>query len=151
MLIDYGERAHAIVYGPMSEAERLEHLEATLAIGRGLRIEGLAGSYAEYQAQRQADLQDNIVFGELSRLLYACYQEHLGPWRIRGLLALQASLVPVQIARMLGLTPRRHVDLLLRAYRHLPRRVLRMLYPVLLPRRYSGHLATIERPLEIGD
>jgi hypothetical protein len=152
MLIDYGERAHAVVYGPMSAAERLEHFETSLAIGRGLRIAGLAASYAEYRAQRQADLQGNIACSDLTRLLYACYQEHLGPWRMRALLALQACLVPEEVAGLLELKSRRRVELALRAYRHLPRRrVLRMLYPALLPRRYAGQLAAIERAAAPGD
>src|SRR5690242_13116401 len=37
LLIDYGERAHAIVYGPLNPAERLCHFEASIAIGRELR------------------------------------------------------------------------------------------------------------------
>ena len=35
ILIDYGERAHRVVFGPMTEAERTAHFGVGLALGRG--------------------------------------------------------------------------------------------------------------------
>jgi uncharacterized protein (DUF2236 family) len=147
LLIDYGERAHTVIYGPMTSAERQCYFEESLAIGRALHIPGLPSTYAEYQAQRRAHLQDDIAFSAHTAQLYASYRAHLGGWRTRALLALQASLVPAEVARLLGLRRRRYVDLLLGAYRHLPRRqLLRLLAPVILPRRYAGALAALGHP-----
>ena len=146
MLIDYAERAHAIVYGPMTEDERLRYFAASIAIGRALRIQDLPPSYAEYQAQRQAHLEHDTEHSVFTDRLYAAYQEHLGAWRTRALLDLQASIVPEQVSRLLGLPRKRPVDLLLRAYRHLRSRwLLRRLYGVLLPREYAAQLVAIER------
>jgi uncharacterized protein (DUF2236 family) len=146
MLIDYGERAHRVVFGPMSAGERQQNFEVMLATGRAMRIEGLPASYAEYQAQRREHLRRDIAYTELSKRLYARYAEHLGWWRTRALLDLQASLVPPEVARLLGLRRQPHVDLLLEHYRRLPRRaLLRLLAPVLLPRRYAGQLAALDR------
>jgi hypothetical protein len=36
ILIDYGERAHEVVFGPMTEAERASHFGVALALGRGI-------------------------------------------------------------------------------------------------------------------
>lgn len=146
MLIDYGERAYAIVFGPMSEDERLEHFRASVAIGRALHIEGLPDDYPTYQALRQSHLDNNTEHSQFTDELYARYREHLGSWRMRALLDLQASLVPPRTAELLNLRRKRRVDLLLRFYRRrLAGRSMRWLYPVLLPRPYGSVLATLER------
>jgi uncharacterized protein (DUF2236 family) len=151
MLIDYGEQAHRIVFGPMSEHDRAVHFTAMLEIGCALRIAGLPTTYDEYRAQRQAHLQDDIAYGEFSAKLYARYRDALGGWRFRALLRLQASLVPAEVARLLGLRRRRGADLLLRVYRHLPRhRLLRVVYPLLLSRRYARQLASLDRCAGLG-
>jgi uncharacterized protein (DUF2236 family) len=147
LLIDYGERAHTIVYGPLSPAERLCLFEASIAIGRELQIEGLPGSYTEYVAQRQGQLREEIAYSPFTDQLYARYREHLGTWRARALLDLQASIVPPEVARLLGLRRKRRVEAVLRLYRRLRHpRVLRWLYPILLPRRYGASLAALEHP-----
>lgn len=146
MLIDYSERAHAIVFGPMAEDERLEHFLASIAIGRALHIEGLPDDYPTYQALRQSHLDNNTEHSRFTDELYACYREHLGAWRMHALLDLQASLVPARTAELLNLHRKRRVDLLLRFYRrYLAGRSMRLLYPVLLPRPYGAVLATLER------
>lgn len=146
MLVDYGERAHQVVFGPMSEREREQHFQVMLATGRALRIEALPATYGEYREQRRAHLADDIAYGEYSARLYARYRDVLGGWRFRALLRLQASLVPPEVAHRLGLRRHRHVDRLLRIYRHLPRRrLLPPLYPLLLSRRYARQLAALDR------
>lgn len=147
MLIDYGERAYQIVYGPMTSAERLAHFEASIEIGRGMRIQGLPGSYDEYLLQRQTHLRDNTAHTELTDRLYASYRAHLGPWRMRGLLDLQGSLVPVEVAQLLGLRRKPRVDRLLRVYRRIRSpRLLRAVYPVALPSPFGVRLRSLERP-----
>ena len=146
MLVDYGERAHAVVFGPMSDDERVEHYRASITLGRALHIEGLPDDYAEYQALRQSHLDDNTERSRFTDLLYARYREHLGPWRMRALLDLQGSLVPRQVAHLLDLRRKPRVDRLLRAYRPLLHgRGLRWLYPLLLPRPHGAALAGLER------
>lgn len=146
MLVDYAERAYAVVYGPMFEAERIALFEASMAIGREMRIEGLPTTYAEYRAQRLAHLQNDIEHSAFTDRLYACYREHLGGWRMRGLLDLQASLVPDEVARLLDLAPKPRVERFLRAYHRIrSERVLRWLYPIALPRPFGRRLLELER------
>ena len=148
MLIDYGERAHALVFGPMTPEERLWHFESSLAIGRGMHIEGLPGSYDEYVAERSAHLRDHTERSHLTGLLYARYRQHLGSVRMRALLDLQASLVPDRVATLLGLQPMPRVERLLRAYRHIRNpRLLRYLYRFCLPHPNGSYLAALERPV----
>lgn len=144
MLISYGERAHHVLYGPMSYEERVQHFQASAQIGRELRIEGLPETYEEYRAMRCSHLREHNERSRETDLLYASYRRHLGPARMPALLRLQASLVPVEIRRLLGLKPSRWVTRLLMAYRYLPvTTLLRVLNPVLLPRRYAAQLAAL--------
>lgn len=144
MLISYGERAHHVLYGPMSHEERVQHFQASAQIGRELRIKGLPETYEDYRAMRRAHLREHNERSRETDLLYASYRKHLGPARMPALLRLQASLVPVDVRRLLGLRESRWVTRLLMAYRYLPVTfLLRMLNPVLLPRKYVEQLAAL--------
>ena len=78
ILIDYGERAHEVVYGPMSEEERICHLEAALALGRAMDLSGLPTTYAEYEAQRHRQLLEDYERSPLTDELYTRYRASLG-------------------------------------------------------------------------
>ncbi len=146
MLIDYGERAYEIVYGPLSQQERETSFRWSVGLGQAMHMSDLPMTYADYKVHRRKHLQQNIVHSEWTDLLYRSYREHLGPWRYRAMLDLQGSLVPSEVATALGLTRRRRVDVLLRIYRHLPRRhLLRTFGPVFLPSRYAAQLAALEK------
>ena len=147
MLIDYGERAYEIVYGPMTQSERLAHFESSVAIGRAMHIQGLPQSYDEYLLQREAHLRDNTAHTELTDRLYASYRAHLGRLRMQGMLDVQASIVPDEVGRLLGLKRKARVDRFLRMYRRIrSRRLLRALYPVALPSPFGARLRSLERP-----
>ena len=120
ILIDYGERAHEVVYGPMSEEERICHLEAVLALGRAMELSDLPTTYAVYKAQRHRQLLEDYERSPLTDELYVRYREALGPWR----------------------------SWLLRIYHYLPGGgdKLRPLWGVLLPRRYARRLGEVARP-----
>jgi uncharacterized protein (DUF2236 family) len=147
ILIDYGERAHGIVFGPMSEEERISHFEAALALGQAMHLSDLPTTYAEYRTQRSRQLVDDYASSPLTDDLYARYRAALGPWRFRLLRLVQASLLPDELRCVLGLEPNRLVDGLLRVYRHLPGggNKLRPLHAVVLPRRFAKQLRKMER------
>ena len=144
MLLDCAERAYTVVYGPPSEAERLRAFEFAMSIGRGMHIEDLPATYAEYKVQRLAHLRNDTLRSEWTDRLYARYREHLGGWRMKLMLGLQASLVPPEVAQLLGLKRKRWADLLLRVYPRIrSERILRLLYPFLLPHPYGDRLAAL--------
>lgn len=146
MLIDYGERAYEIVFGPLTDTQRHEYFEASIAIGRQMHIADLPDDYAAYQSARTTHLQNDTAHTELTDRMYESYRKHLGAWRYRTLLDLQASIVPPEVARLLGLTRRPRVERLLKAYRRWRRPwLLRILYPLMLPRPFGRRLATLER------
>jgi uncharacterized protein (DUF2236 family) len=61
ILIDYGERAHEVVFGPMTEGERRSHFGAALALGRVMGLSGLPTTYAAYKAQRHRQLLEDYA------------------------------------------------------------------------------------------
>lgn len=147
MLIDHGERAHAVVFGPMTDAERRSHFGGALALGRAMRLEGLPATYAEYRAQRRRQLLDDFARTPLTDELLRRYRRALGPWRFRLLRAVQASVLPEELRPVLGLEPDPVVDALLRRYRFLPGGgdKLRPLHGALLPPGLTEGLRRTER------
>jgi hypothetical protein len=147
ILIDYGERAHEVVFGPMREAERTSHFGVALALGRTMHLSGLPATYAEYRDQRHKQLLEDYARGPLTDELYASYRRALGPLRF-GLLGLvQASVLPEELRDVLRLEPYPFVEELLRCYRFVPGggNKLRPLHKVLLPGRFAKQLREMER------
>jgi uncharacterized protein (DUF2236 family) len=147
ILIDYGERAHGVVFGPMTEAERASHFGVGLALGRAMHLSGLPTTYAEYREQRRQQLLEDYARGPLTDELYASYRWALGPLRYRLLGLVQASVLPEELRDALRLEPYPLVDELLRWYRFLPGggNKLRPLHGPLLPGRFAKQLREMER------
>jgi uncharacterized protein (DUF2236 family) len=147
ILIDYGERAHEVVFGPMTEAERASHFGVALALGRAMHLSGLPTTYAEYRDQRHHQLLEDYARGPLTDELYASYRRALGSWRFRLLRLVQASVLPEELRDVLRLEPYPLVEELLRCYRFVPGggNKLRPLHGALLPARFAGQLRAMGR------
>jgi uncharacterized protein (DUF2236 family) len=147
ILIDYGERAHEVVFGPMTEAERTSHFGVALTLGQAMRLGGLPTTYAEYRDQRNRQLLEDYARGPLTEELYASYRRALGPLRYRLLRLVQASVLPEELRDVLRLEPQPLVEELLRCYRFVPGggNKLRPLHKVLLPGRFAKQLRQLER------
>ncbi|GAC1636591.1 MAG: hypothetical protein NVS4B8_00080 [Herpetosiphon sp.] len=148
MLIDYGERAHAFVFQPMTKKEQEAYYMEVIKIGNGLNIDELPATYDDYQRQRVAHLHNDMAVTPLTKQLYQSYELAIGSWRMRGLLSLQACLCPTYVKQLLRLERRYIVCWLLQMYRHLPggRKKLQWLYPLLLPPPYNRQLSELGRP-----
>ena len=149
ILIDYGERAHEVVFGTMTEAERTTHFGVGLALGRAMHLRGLPTTYAEYRIQRHRQLLEDYARGPLTDQLYASYRRALGSWRFRLLRLVQGSVLPDELRDILRLEPYPLVEELLRCYRFVPGggNKLRPLHNVLLPGRFAKQLRQLEREL----
>jgi len=147
ILIDYGERAHEIVFGSMTEAERASHFGVGLALGRTMHLSGLPSTYAEYRDQRHRQLLEDYARSPLTDELYGSYRRALGPWRFRLLRLVQASVLPEELRDVLRLEPYPLVEELLRCYRFVPGggNKLRPLHGALLPGRFAKQLRQLER------
>jgi hypothetical protein len=120
ILIDYGERAHGVVFGAMTEAERASHFGVALALGRAMRLGGLPTTYEQYRDQRHRQLLEDYARGPLTEELYASYRRALGPLRYRLLQLVQASVLPEELRGVLRLEPNPLVEELLSCYRFVP-------------------------------
>ena len=132
MLIDYSERAHALLARPLSAPERTELYDVFHRVGRALRIPDLPPSYVEWKADRDRHLSRDLLSGDGTRQLYAAYRRQLGPWRYRLLLCLQWILAPDHVRRLLRLRSAEWLRPCLRFYPLLVRARLRAVMQRLL-------------------
>jgi uncharacterized protein (DUF2236 family) len=137
MLIDYSERAHALLARPLTVDEQRELYEVFHRVGTGLRIPDLPPSYTLWRADRERHMRRDLLHGGGTAALYAQYRNHLGPWRYRLLLRIQAILAPEHVRGLLRLPPAEWLRPLLRVYPLLVRAGLRsIIQRVLMPSRH---------------
>ena len=103
MLVDYSERAHRLLYRPLTGPERAELYAVFKRVGEGLGVKGLPGDYRGWREDRLAHLERDLAFSEHTALLYERYRQHLGEWRYQTLLQVQAMLAPERVRRLLRL------------------------------------------------
>ena len=145
MLIDYSERAHELIERPLTHGERDDLYEVFHRVGTGLGIPGLPGTYAEWRMDRDVHLRRDLVRSGGTDALYGRYREHLGEWRYRLLLQLQAVLVPAHVRDLLRLAGAEWLRPLARAYPVLVRAGLRsVIQQVLMPARYLEDVRALD-------
>jgi uncharacterized protein (DUF2236 family) len=137
MLIDYSERAHELLARPLTEDEQRELYDVFYRVGTGLRIPDLPPSYTGWTADREHHLRRDLLHTDGTAALYAQYRKHLGPWRYRLLLRIQAILAPEHVRGLLRLTPAEWLRPVVRVYPVLVRAGLRsIIQRLLMPARY---------------
>ena len=151
LLIDYSERAYRALYGPLSPEQQDELYDVFHRVGSGLEIPGLPRTYAEWQHHRRLHLERDLAHGDLTRALYAQYRRHLGAWRFRLLLHVQAMLVPGEVRRLLNLGAGRLLRAVLPAYPVLARAGLRPLVRwLLIPPEHLPAVRGLDAPAAGG-
>jgi uncharacterized protein (DUF2236 family) len=145
IILHYGEQAHRIVYGPLSEQDKISYFEAVMALGQAMHLQDLPQTYEQYQQQRKHHLQTDYEFTPLSGQLMNAYRKALGPVRYILLRLVQACIVPDEIAQALSMRPNPLIKGLLRLYRFLPGggNKLRWLQFIILPKKYAGQLRNL--------
>lgn len=137
MLIDYSERAHELLARPLSAAEQDELYRVFYRVGTGLQIPGLPPTYAAWRADRESHMRRDLLHSDATEALYAQYRHHLGPWRYRLLLRIQAILAPEHVRALLRLKSTAWLRPLLRVYPLLARAGWRStVQRLLMPSRY---------------
>jgi uncharacterized protein (DUF2236 family) len=116
MLIDYSERAHELLERPLTSAEQHELYDVFYRVGTGLGIPGLPLSYAEWKTDRERHLRNDLLHSGGTKALFAQYRKHLGPWRYRLLLRMQAVVAPEYVRGLLRLRSAQWLRPLLRLY-----------------------------------
>ena len=146
MLIDYSERAHALLRRPLMSAEREALYGYYRWIGEQLHISGVPETYAAWQVDRQRHLHRDLVYSQHTAELYAAYRRQLGAWRYQTLLLVQGMLVPERVRRLLGLRTIWGGDHLASMYRLASRLGSGPLVrTALVPARYLGEVSKLDR------
>lgn len=146
MLIDYSERAYALLHRPLSPSEQNELLTVFRRIGEGLSISELPENYAEWKLDRRRHMERDLTYSRHSSLLFEQYRRHLGFWRYYLLLQVQASLVPVQVRRLLRLSSNKLMTNLVETYGIISTTNLRsVVHTLLIPPQYWAELRKFDR------
>lgn len=146
MLIDYSERAYALLYRPLSPVEKRELFEVFLRIGEGLSIPKLPKTYAEWQVDRHHHLVRDLTNSKHTSMLFQAYRTHLGPLRYHLLLEVQALVVPNHVRRLLRLNSNPLMSGLVQTYGIIGRGHLRSLvHTLLIPPRYWPDVRRFDR------
>lgn len=146
MLIDYSERAFALLHRTLSPTERDDLYDVFRRVGIDLGIPGLPATYAEWQHDRQLHLEQDLVPSKFTDELYAQYRRHLGPWRFRVLRQVQSVLVPPYVRKLLGLSGTPWLRHAIPLYRTLVRAGLRpLIRGALLPTRYIPEVRQLDQ------
>lgn len=145
MLIDYSERAHELLLGPLSEGDRHELYDVFRRVGTGLQIADLPRTYAGWKADRERHLQRDLRRGDGTDALHAQYRKHLGPWRYHLLLRVQAMLAPEHVRGLLRLRSAAWLRPLVRFYPLLVRAGWRsVIQRLLMPPRYLSAIRGLD-------
>jgi hypothetical protein len=147
MLIDYTERAHDLIIGPSTRAERAEAYTHFRYAAEGLEIEDVPATYEAFVADREAHMARDLAYSDHSAALYRAFRQHLGPWRYEVLRSLQGLMVPERVRSLLGLREHGLVRHALRGYTMLERVKLRShVQRLLIPGPYIERVRAMDRP-----
>ena len=146
MLIDYSERAYALLYKPLSKVQQRELFEVFLRIGEGLSIAELPRSYDDWKADRRRHLARDLTYSKYTSKLFQQYRKHLGWWRYYLLLEVQAVLVPNEVRRLLDLNSNQIMSGLAQTYGTIGSSNFRSLvHSLLIPSRYWAEVRSFNR------
>ena len=146
MLIDYSERAYALLYKPLSQSEKRDLFEVFLRIGEALCIPNLPGSYADWLVDRRRHLIHDLTYSKHTAMLYRSYRKHLGIWRYYLLLEVQALLAPLEVRRLLRLNSNPLISGLAQTYGLINSGNLQSLvHTLLIPPRYWADVRSFDR------
>jgi uncharacterized protein (DUF2236 family) len=146
MLIDYSERAYALLNRPLSTSQRDELYGVFRRIGEGLSIAELPESYAEWQVDRRRHIERDLCYSRHTAQLFNQYRRHLGGWRYNLLLQVQAVLAPDEVRRMLRLRQNKLMLRLVQTYGFIsPLNLQTVVHSLLVPPQYWAELRGFEK------
>jgi uncharacterized protein (DUF2236 family) len=146
MLIDYSERAYALLYRPLTQHQKSDLFEVFLRIGEGLYVRELPRTYAEWRQDRRRHLIRDLRYSKHTSMLYQAYRRHLGAWRYYLLLEVQALLVPDHVRRLLRLNSKKVMSGLVQTYGIVNGSSLRsVVHSLLIPSRYWSEVRRFDR------
>jgi uncharacterized protein (DUF2236 family) len=146
MLIDYSERAHSLLYKPLSKPQQDELFDVFARIGEGLCIPNVPGTYEEWRRDRRDHMRRDLVYSKHTAMLFQQYRRHLGWWRYQLLLEVQAVLVPDEVRRLLKFSSSKLISGSVQTYGIITGGSFRSLvHGLLIPPRYWRDVRKFDR------
>jgi uncharacterized protein (DUF2236 family) len=146
MLIDYSERAHQLLYRPLSPSQREDLYAVFLRVGERLNLTELPATYEGWRVDRQRHLRRDLAYSQYTARLYRQYRRHLGAWRYQVLLEVQALLAPGEVRHLLGLRPNPLLSGLARTFAAVDYLGLQsVIHGLLIPQEYWGEVRDLGR------
>lgn len=146
MLIDYSERAYALLYKPLSKLQQRELFEVFMRIGEAMYIPQLPRTYEEWRMDRREHIARDLVHSKHTSMLYRQYRRHLGLWRYQLLLEVQAVLVPDEVRRLLDFKSNKLISGMVQTYGIVTGGHVRSLvHSLLIPPRYWSEVRSFDR------
>ena len=147
MLIDYSERAHAVLARPLTADEQVELYDVFYRVGTGLGIPELPGTYTAWKADRERHLVRDLERGAGTEALYGQFRNHLGVAHYQLLLRIQSLLAPERVLGLLRLKRARWLLPMLRLYPLLVRAGCRsVIQRLLMPSKYLEEVRRLDQP-----
>lgn len=146
MLIAYSQRAYETLYRPLTPAECEDVFSTFREVGVGMNVPNLPTTYADWQIDRLAHLNQDLVRSDYTDKLFNRYKEQLGSWRYDLLRQAQAILVPEQVGRLLALPRKPLLQYSLGLYKLLNALHLRSIVQrLLLPTAYLDQIRALDK------
>ncbi len=117
MLIDYSQRSFELLFRPLSNVERTEIYYQFRRLGEMMHIKELPDDYAGWRKDRLLHIERDLDYTPHTRQLFGQYRKHLGEWRYRLLLDVQALITPHKVRRLLNLSANNPLSYLIWSYR----------------------------------
>ncbi|SOD98493.1 oxygenase MpaB family protein [Spirosoma fluviale] len=146
MLIDYSMRAFETLHRPLTNSEKDEVFSTFREVGAGMHVPDLPGTLADWQIDREAHLNRDLVHSEFTDKLFQRYREQLGSWRYNLLRQVQAVLVPKQVVQQLELPKKPALAYSIGLYKILIGLGFRsVVQRILLPTAYLDQIRELDR------
>ncbi|MFI5138079.1 MAG: oxygenase MpaB family protein [Sphingobacteriales bacterium] len=145
LLIGYSISSFELLHRRLGDAEKNEIFDVFYRVGQRMQLAGLPKTFREWEAMREAHLQENLANSSFTADLYLQYKKHLGQARFVLLKQAQLQLVPATVKKSLPIGGIPWLIPLLWIYKLL--RYIKldgMLKNILLPREYKAQIKALE-------
>jgi len=146
MLIDYSIRSFEVLERRMTLTEKNEVFYVFNEVGSRMGVQGLPGTFEEWQQMRKEHLHQNMQQSNLTEDLFEQYRKHLGAVRYAILLEAQTLVVPDRVRALLGYRKTSLLHPLLGVYKISRRLGLDwLLKSIVLPADYKKQIMDLDK------
>ena len=145
MLIHYSIASFEVLERKLTPGEKEEVFDVFHRFGARMNLQGLPGSFPEWQNMRKTHLTNNLEKSFYTIDLFKQYKKHLGLIRYRLLLEAQKLVVPIEVHKLLKLGNLPWLRLVLFPYK-LSRKIKMdwFIKSIILPGKYKKEIRDLD-------